>query len=251
MKIIFIGSGSAFTTDNYHSNILIVSNNKNLLVDCGSDARFALKDAGYSYEDIDSIYISHLHADHVGGLEWLGLANKFASLKHKRPLIIGHRNILNDLWNHCLSGGMETIASELATLETFFVPQYLDYPGDFLWEGINFQLVKTRHVKNNNRLMDSYGLFFTTGGRKIFLTTDTTLVMDEFLPYYKQSDLIFHDCETQNLRSNVHSHYDDLVALPQSIKNKMWLYHYNPGHLPNAEEGGFLGYVQRGQVFKF
>ena len=27
---------------------------------------------GLGYADIDAVYISHLHADHVGGLEWLG-----------------------------------------------------------------------------------------------------------------------------------------------------------------------------------
>ena len=77
MKMTFIGSGAAFTSNNYHSNILIESNDKKLLIDCGSDARFALRDLGYSYKDIDSIYISHIHADHSGGLEWLGFSRKF------------------------------------------------------------------------------------------------------------------------------------------------------------------------------
>jgi ribonuclease BN (tRNA processing enzyme) len=94
MKITFIGSGSAFTTNNYHSNILITSNNKNLLIDCGSDARFALKEAGYSFNDIDGIFVSHLHADHIGGLEWLGLTNKFVSPEHRRPQIISHKKCI-------------------------------------------------------------------------------------------------------------------------------------------------------------
>ena len=251
MKITFIGSGAAFSTNNYHSNMLITSNNKHLLIDCGSDTRFSLKDAGYSYKDIDSVYVSHLHADHVGGLEWLGLTNKFTSLEHRRPALIAHKNILNSLWTHCLSGGMETLETELATLETFFIPQYLDYPGNFQWENIKFQLVKTVHVKSNHHLMDSYGLYFTTANSKIFLTTDTTLVIEEFLPYYEQSDVIFHDCETQSLKSSVHSHYTELVQLPLNIRNKMWLYHYNTGDLPDAKNDGFLGYVQKGQIFEF
>ena len=251
MKITFIGSGSAFTTNNYHSNILVTSNNKNLLVDCGSDARFALKDAGYSYTDIDSIFVSHLHADHIGGLEWLGLTNKFVSLQHKRPKIISHKNVLNTLWQHCLSGGMETIDTELATLETFFMPQYLDYPGGFKWENVDFQLVKTYHVRNNHQLMDSYGLFFTNGRKHVFLTTDTRLVFEEFLPYYEQSDIIFHDCETQVNKSDVHAHYSELVLLPPEIKNKMWLYHYNTGDLPDSKKDGFLGFVKKGQKFEF
>ena len=251
MKITFIGSGSAFTTNNYHSNILITSNNKNLLIDCGSDARLALKDLGYSHQDIESIYVSHLHADHIGGLEWMGLANRFASQKPKRPIIIAHKNILNDLWSNSLSGGMRTLEEEMATLDTFFQPKYLDYPGDFTWENIHFQLVKTLHVKSNHKVLDSYGLFLTFNNNKIFITTDTILLLEEFSPYYEKSDLIFHDCELLKYKSNVHTHYSDLTALPLSIKNKMWLYHYNTEKLPDAQSDGFLGFVQKRQIFEF
>lgn len=65
MKLIFIGSGSAFTVgaDNYQSNrILEDDSSKKLLVDCGSDARFALHELGLSYKDIEAVYISHLHS---------------------------------------------------------------------------------------------------------------------------------------------------------------------------------------------
>jgi hypothetical protein len=31
----------------------------------------------------------------------------------------------------------------------------------------------------------------------------------------------------------------------------MWLYHYNPGHLPDARADGFRGFVKKGQVFDF
>jgi ribonuclease BN (tRNA processing enzyme) len=135
---------------------------------------------------------------------------------------------------------METIDTELANLETFFAPQYLDYPGGFKWENIDFQLVKTVHVRSNHHLVDSYGLYFTEGGNKIFITTDTTLVFEEFLPYYEQSDVIFHDCETQVNKSGVHAHYSELVLLPPSVKNKMWLYHYNTGDLPDCQKDGFF-----------
>ncbi|MEC4984711.1 MAG: ribonuclease Z, partial [Oscillatoria sp. PMC 1076.18] len=62
MKLVFLGSGSAFTIggDNFQSNIIIESENeKKLLVDCGSDLRFSLDALGLSYLDITDIYISH------------------------------------------------------------------------------------------------------------------------------------------------------------------------------------------------
>ena len=60
----------------------IAHNNKYLLIDCGSDARHSLAAAGYSFNEIDNIFISHLHADHIGGLEWLG----FSRLYDKEPI---------------------------------------------------------------------------------------------------------------------------------------------------------------------
>lgn len=42
MKIKFLGSGSAFNTDNFQSNMLIEKNGKRLLVDCGADLKMSL-----------------------------------------------------------------------------------------------------------------------------------------------------------------------------------------------------------------
>ena len=69
------------------------------------------------------------------------------------------------------------------------------------------------------------------------------------MDYYKIADIIFHDCETADKKSGVHAHYSDLVLVEKKLKKKMWLYHYNSGVLPNAKADGFLGFVEKGQVF--
>ncbi len=251
MKMTFIGSGSAFTIDNYHSNILIENECRKLLIDCGSDARFSLAEIGYSYDDVDSVYISHVHADHVGGLEWLGFCRKFNSDRASKPELIAHKNILKNLWEHSLAGGMKSLDSEDCSLRSFFQPLDLSYPGNFSRYGIDFELVKTMHVKNNESVIDSYGLFISWQGNFIFLTTDSRLLLEEFLPYYEKADIIFQDCETHQKVSGVHAHYKELVNLPIEIKRKSWLYHYNTGPLPDAEKDGFLGFVEKGKVFSF
>ena len=74
MKLIVLGSGSAFTLKNFQSNFLLVDEKRerNLLLDAGGDVRYALAEAGFSYKDITDVYVSHLHGDHIHGLEWLG-----------------------------------------------------------------------------------------------------------------------------------------------------------------------------------
>ena len=57
MKLVFLGSGSAFTVghDNYQSNMLMVSKSgKCLLLDCGTDIRFSLNEQGYKHSVIDA-----------------------------------------------------------------------------------------------------------------------------------------------------------------------------------------------------
>ncbi|CAA9435206.1 MAG: Ribonuclease Z, partial [uncultured Phycisphaerae bacterium] len=71
MKLTFLGTGSAFTLANYQSNMLLEDSGKRLLIDCGGDARHAMAAAGYKAADVDALYVSHLHADHIGGIEWL------------------------------------------------------------------------------------------------------------------------------------------------------------------------------------
>ena len=98
--------------------------------------------------------------------------------------------------------------------------------------------------------MPAYGLFFEGSGIKVLLTTDTQLCLDELGKYYEQADIIFQDCETSRFPSSIHAHYQKLLALPERIRNKMWLYHYQPGPLPDAQKDGFCGFVKRGQTFE-
>ena len=69
MKIKFIGTGSGKTSLNrFHSSFLISSSGYNLLVDCGDGISRAILRQNINSNLIDSILVSHLHADHYSGL---------------------------------------------------------------------------------------------------------------------------------------------------------------------------------------
>lgn len=253
MKLIFLGAGSAFTVgaDNFQSNMLLVSEQGNkLLIDCGSDIRFSLHAAGFSYLDITHIYISHLHADHVGGLEYVGFSTRFDPNCNKPNLYLS-KELASELWNNTLSGGMRSIEGDIADLDTFFEVHKIDHYRYFCWEEIQFNLVKATHVNNGYFVTPSYGLFFEVDGIKVFLTTDIQLCLEQSGEFYKRADIIFQDCETSRCPSRVHTNYKDLLTLPKRIRNKMWLYHYQPEPLPDAKKDGFCGFVKRGQTFEF
>lgn len=254
MKLVFIGSGSAFTvgTNNYNSNILLrdESTGANLLIDCGSDARHALYDLGFTYKDITDVYISHLHADHVGGLEWLALTTFFDPSCNK-PNLYANKIIIQEMWKHALSAGMSTLQGVNASLKSFFNVHEVEKNESFIWNRVEFQTVQTVHVVAGFMFMPSYGLIFKINNTKIFITTDTQFAPHQLNDFYKSVDIIFQDCETSPHPSTVHAHFNELIILDESIKKKMWLYHYNPGPLPDAKKHGFLGFVKRKQTFEF
>ena len=251
MKLLFLGVSSALTVADkaYQSNMLIESQaGRKLLVDCGTDIRHSLHEQGIHHGEIDGVYISHLHADHVGGLEWLGFAQSF--IDHKKPALYISHDQRDKLWNNVLSGGMSSNETEESSLSTWFDVQPIENQC-FQW-GINlFQLIKTPHSINNHEPLPAYGLLIHGDSKTIYISTDTRFCPELLEPIYTQADFIFHDCETSTMASGQHARYADLKTLPLEIKKKMWLYDYNDGELPDATVEGFRGFVVQGQSFEF
>lgn len=266
MRLTFAGCGSAFTvgTDNYQSNMLLTLDrddatqgqgtgkvSRHLLIDCGSDARFSLPRIGIQRaSDIDAVYVTHTHADHIGGLEWLALNCRYGPVR-RRPRLIVPAELRGPLWDHSLAGGLAYSEEGPSTLDTYFEVTAASAQEPFVWEGVSFLTVPVVHVDGGTLRMISYGLFLRADGRNVYISSDAKF--DPELAtrrYITDADIIFHDCET-GPRSGVHSHYEDLCGLPAEVRGKMWLYHYSPGELPDAVAAGFRGFVQRGQIFDF
>lgn len=252
MKLTFLGVSSALSVGykNFHSNMLIEddSSSSKLLVDCGGDVRHSLYELGYNAADIDAVYISHLHADHVGGLEWLAFSKFFGEQRQLSLYISSDQR--KTLWDHVLSGGMSTLEESDSTLETFFKLESTD-DNNFIWSSGKFKLIKVPHSYSNHKLLPSYGLFISGSELDIFITTDSRFAPEALNEVYERADIIFQDCETSRHFSNQHANYAQLVTLPFHIKQKMWLYDYNDISLPDAISDGFRGFVTRGQTFDF
>lgn len=252
LQMTFLGTGSAFTVGegNFHSNVWLELANETLLIDAGSDLRYSLNQQKKSFQHIRNVYITHMHGDHIGGLEWLALSTFFDPHYIGKPKLFIDSAMKTALWKHSLSGGLSTLETETATLDTWFDVQSIE-TGVFDWQGISFTLVPMVHVFNHTKAMPCYGLFFEYHSTRIFFTADTQYIPDKLMEYYLKADIIFHDCETTPTKSGVHAHYTDLLQLPPELRQKIWLYHYNPGSLPNAKADGFAGFVVKGQRFVF
>jgi ribonuclease BN (tRNA processing enzyme) len=247
-SITFAGVGGAFTTQDYwQSNMLIETSEGKMMVDCGGDARFSFGELGMKAKDPNSIYVSHLHADHIGGLEWLGFSTYFDPTA-KKPRMFLSGDLICDLWRS-LQSGMQSHEGVILNLDSFFDVVPIPPNGSFKYGECHMTPVQTVHVMNGYRIIPSYGLLINTGSHRTFLTTDTQFCPRQIERFYKEADLILQDCETTPFRSGVHAHYEDLKTLSAEIKAKMWLYHYQPSPKQNPQEDGFCGFIKKGQKF--
>jgi ribonuclease BN (tRNA processing enzyme) len=69
MKIHILGCGDAFGSGGRnHSGYLVEADQRLFLLDCGPTTLLAMKRAGFDPLALDTIFLSHLHGDHFGGV---------------------------------------------------------------------------------------------------------------------------------------------------------------------------------------
>ncbi len=73
MKMTMLGTGNAMVTDCYNTCFMINDEIGNFLIDGGGGNTILrqLKNAGYDCTDIDEIFVTHKHIDHILGIIWV------------------------------------------------------------------------------------------------------------------------------------------------------------------------------------
>ncbi len=85
MTVTMLGTGTPFPDSaRFGSAILVEVGGRRLLFDCGRGAVIRLSQVGRKPSEIDGVFLTHLHSDHVVGLPDLWLTGWF--LKRDRPL---------------------------------------------------------------------------------------------------------------------------------------------------------------------
>lgn len=80
LRLQFIGSGDAFGTGGrFNTCFRVECASDDFLIDCGASSMIAMRKLGINLNAIRTIFISHLHGDHFGGLPFFILDAQFCS----------------------------------------------------------------------------------------------------------------------------------------------------------------------------
>lgn len=260
MKLIFVGRGGGFAGLNPgNTNMILESDRgKRLLIDCGLTCPLILRDEmniPWDSGSIDSIYISHLHDDHLAGLGYMALFNYFAKIMHggaKHKLYCA-APLVTKIWQS-IRGHLDTIQGKIVNMETYFDVHAIPDNDSFLWEAWQFELIQTLHVAGGNVFMNSYGLKMKNILEKVprvtFITTDTQFSHPSPLQaHYDSADIIFHDGEYP-FKTHVHPWIPDMAEqLDEETKAKIHISHWT--ERPEGwKDMGFAGFVEKGDAFE-
>ncbi len=262
LTLTFLGVGSAFSKRNHHSNALIeiwsTSPDKQsgpddtLLLDFGSVGPIAIDQLknkpGFEYlnrggivdyNKIRNIFVSHQHADHIGGLEELAFMNVFVLSNGNtedafKPRIISSMNILVNLWDTSLKGGMSPLPGRYALLQDYFYILALrstasGYEPFQLGGRYKFEIFPTDHIRIERKYdWPSYGVCFTDTetGESVFFSGDTRFDFESYEPMMTKAKLCFHDTQLSGDTASVHALLSELRTMPDEVKKRTLCYHY-------------------------
>ena len=237
-RLTVLGTGDAQASRYWNTCYLIEAGGQRLLIDCGYTIKHALANVDLVLADIDAVFITHVHGDHVHGLERLGLESRY--VLNRRPQLLLAPGIRTPLWDRCLRGTMAGDGDH-GELEDFFAVQDVD-PAGFHWQDVNFRLFPTPHVPGKT----SFGLIIND---RLIITSDTNPV-----PWLAEDDsdrIILHDCSLDEVNP-VHTTLNELEQVyPPQVLRRLWAIHYGDELETYREriEGFCAGVAWQGQVF--
>ena len=263
LSVFSLGTGGAFTKKLYQNNYLIIKGTQHVLIDCGTKATQGLVELGLAPTKIQTLLITHSHADHVGGLEELALMGRYVT--KQKPKIVITETYEQQLWNNTLKGGCaynERIGNKLLSFDDLFEPlrptPYTGLQRD-AWEidlgNLNLILFRTKHIPDSSKTWkDSGHSLGCIVDRRFFFSGDTRFdpeLVEDVMNHFP-IELAFHD--VQFYPGGVHASFDELCALPDSFKSKCYLMHYPDTYKEKEQQvkdQGFLGFVQPHSFYDF
>lgn len=243
MEVLFGGVGDAFSIDNYGTHFFVRSNDGFVLaVDCPDSYRRALKENAFPHkggtldvDDLDAMFITHLHGDHVNGLEMVLAYRKF--ITKKKLTLFTTQEVAKNIWEKRLEVSLGTLFDgqvyQKMKLEDFADIHIIDWGEPTQCGPFTLKTRKTIHH------IPTSALRITEKDRTFGYSCDTAFD-PTLIDWLADVDTILHETSF----GPAHTPLFSLLELPESIRKKLWVAHLpdelngqNPDELKFAHQG--------------
>lgn len=232
----FLGVGNAAAVELGSANATIERDGRPwLTIDCGSEGLSAHL-AHYGAIP-DALFVTHVHLDHVAGLERLFVASYFDEARRGRVKLYVPATVLPLL--HQRIGDYPNVLAE-GGVNFWDAFQVIPVGGAFWYDGVRLEVFPARHHWPET----AYGLRLR--GSMVW-TGDTRPIPEILAKFADDGELVAHDCGLHGNPS--HSGIDDLEReYPAELLQRCVLYHYASAEDGRALEARGHRVAQAGEV---
>ncbi|GAA0858956.1 MBL fold metallo-hydrolase [Aliiglaciecola litoralis] len=233
-----LGCGHSESLEHFNNNAMIRSTNHTMLIDCGHTIKHALAAQKLTFADIDSVFITHVHGDHVFGLERLAYESKFKY--NKKVTLYLHEEIKHELWDQTLAGSLGRDSDGINSMDDWFDVKFVENDTICI-DKLRINTFEVAHTPSKT----THGILLNN---RLFYSSDTTSIADVITDL--QFDIGFHDVTLTDWNP-VHATLDSLIQdYPESVRRKLFLMSYEDNwqaHLEKVEKY-FKGFAYQGQT---
>jgi len=216
MQISIIGCGDAFGSGGrLQTSFFVHSASSRFLIDCGATTLVGMRRLGIDLNDVETVFVSHLHGDHFGGLPWLLIDAKYVSHRTRPLVVAGPRGIearFVDL--------AEALYANSTRAERDFDLVFVEYEERQPLEisGVTVTPFEVHHPSG----APPYALRFEVDGRVVAFTGDTGWV-EALFDVARGADLFISECFQYDETMPIHLDYKTIEANYENLNAKQVL----------------------------
>ena len=242
MEVTVLGCGDAFGSGGrFNTCFHVGASSTRFLIDCGTSALIAMRRFGVDPGGIDTMFLTHLHGDHFGGLPFLILDAQLTSRRRAPLTVVGPRGL-----GARLTALMEAMFPGSSSAKRKFELRVIEMEAGEPVEvnGVGVTAFEVRHPSGS----PSHALRFALGGKVIAYTGDTEWV-ETLVPAGRGADLLI--AEAYTFDQSVRNHLDFMTLsrhLPEIGARSVLLTHMSTDMLGRRVEGCEM--AEDGQVIR-
>jgi ribonuclease BN (tRNA processing enzyme) len=230
MRLTIIGCGDAFGAGGrLQTSFHLHSADSTVLIDCGVTSLIGMRQLGIRPNDVDTVFVSHLHGDHFGGLPWLLVDAIYVSNRARPLTVTGPKGI-----EARFRTAAEALYPNITTASRGFDLRFVEYTErmPLTVGGVTVTPYEVKHPSG----APPYALRFAIDGKAVAFTGDTGWV-EALCEVAQGADLFISECFQYDLVLPIHLDYATIDANYTRLGAKrVLLTHMGEAMLANIEK---------------